>query len=59
MECIYGNSVSQEDTKAQISKIPINVLFDPEGFKKKDVWDIDLIQILTMLLEILEKADKK
>ena len=51
--------MSQEDTKAQISKIPINVLFDPEGIKKKNVWDIDLIQILTLLLEILEKSDKK
>ena len=51
--------MSQEDTKAQISKIPINVLFDPEGVKKKNVWDIDLIQILSLLLEILEKTDKK
>ena len=48
-----------EDTKSQISKIPINVLFDPEGVKKKNVWDIDLVQILSLLLEILEKADKK
>ena len=51
--------MSQEDTKAQISKIPINVLFDPEGVKKKNVWDIDLTQILSLLLEILEKTDKK
>jgi len=59
MEYIFNDFVSQEDTKTQISKIPINVLFDPEGVKKKNVWDIDLIQILTLLLEILEKADKK
>ena len=51
--------MSQEDTKTQISKIPINVLFDPEGVKKKNVWDIDLVQILSLLLEILEKSDKK
>jgi segregation and condensation protein A len=51
--------VSQEDTKSLISKIPINVLFDPEGIQKRDVWDIDLIQILSMLLKILEKTDKK
>ncbi len=51
--------MSKEDTKTQISKIPINVLFDPEGVKKKNVWDIDLVQILSLLLEILEKADKK
>tara|TARA_B100000029_G_scaffold137016_1_gene131742 strand:+ start:17 stop:748 length:732 start_codon:yes stop_codon:yes gene_type:complete len=51
--------VSQEETKSLISKVPINVLFNPEGIQKKDVWDIDLIQILSMLLKILEKADKK
>ena len=51
--------VTQEETKAEISKIPINVLFDPEGVKKKDIWEIDLIQILTMLIKVLEKADKK
>jgi len=51
--------VSQEDTKSLISKVPINVLFNPEGIQKRDVWDIDLIQILSMLLKILEKTDKK
>ena len=51
--------MTQEETKAEISKIPINILFDPEGVKKKDIWEIDLIQILTMLIKILEKADKK
>ena len=51
--------MTQEETKAEISKIPINILFDPEGVKKKDIWEIDLIQILTMLTKVLEKADKK
>ena len=51
--------MTQEETKAEISKIPINILFDPEGVKKKDIWEIDLIQILTMLIKVLEKADKK
>ena len=51
--------MSQEDTKSLISKVPINVLFNPEGIQKRDVWDIDLIQILSMLLKILEKTDKK
>ena len=57
LEC--GNHVSQEETKSLISKVPINVLFNPEGIQKRDVWDIDLIQILSMLLKILEKTDKK
>ena len=51
--------VGNEETKSLISKVPINVLFNPEGIQKKDVWEIDLIQILSMLLKILEKADKK
>ena len=51
--------MTQEETKAEISKIPINILFDPEGVKKKDIWEIDLIQILSMLIKVLEKADKK
>ena len=54
-----GIFMSKEETKSLISKVPINVLFNPEGIQKKDVWDIDLIQILSMLLKILEKADKK
>ena len=36
--------VSQEDTKSLISKVPINVLFNPEGIQKRDVWDIDIIE---------------
>ena len=49
----------QEETKAEISKVPINILFDPEGVKKKNIWEIDLIQILSILIKVLEKADKK
>ena len=51
--------MSQEETKSEISKVPLNILFDPEGVKKKDIWEIDLMQILTMLVGVLEKADKK
>ncbi|MEE3213156.1 MAG: chromosome segregation protein ScpA [Thermoproteota archaeon] len=51
--------MSQEETKSQISKVPLNILFDPEGVKKKDIWEIDLMQILKMLIDVLEKADKK
>ena len=51
--------MNQEETKSEISKVPLNILFDPEGVKKKDIWEIDLMQILTMLASVLEKADKK
>ena len=51
--------MSKEETKSEISKVPINILFDPEGVKKKNIWEIDLIQILSMLIKVLEKSDKK
>ena len=51
--------MSHESTKAEISKVPINILFDPEGVKKKDIWEIDLILILSILIKVLDKADKK
>ncbi len=43
-----------------ISQEPINVLFaSHSSVAKRDVWEIDLIQILDMLVRILEKSDKK
>ena len=51
--------MSKDETKSEISKVPINILFDPEGVEKRDIWEIDLIQILSMLIKVLEKSDKK
>lgn len=42
-----------------ISQAPINILFNPNSIAKKDVWEINLIQILQILIRILKKADKK
>ena len=42
-----------------ISQAPINILFGPSSAIKKDVWDIDLVKILNMLVKILEKNEKK
>lgn len=44
------NSISQE---------PVNILFSPTSVAKKDVWEIDLIHILNLLIKILEKSGKK
>lgn len=41
-----------------ISQEPINVLFSRSSIIKKDVWEIDLIQILNLLKKILEKTGK-
>lgn len=42
-----------------ISQAPVNVLFNPNTIIKKDVWEINIIQILEILIRILKKADKK
>ena len=47
-----------EDPKT-ISEDPVNVLFNTSSIAKKDVWDIDIVGILEMLMRILEKSGKK
>ena len=42
-----------------ISENPVNVLFNTSSIAKKDVWEIDIVGILEMLLRILGKSGKK
>ena len=42
-----------------ISQAPVNVLFNTAGIAKRDVWEIDLISILKLLIRILEKDGRK
>ncbi len=51
--------MSEEQTPDSISQAPVNILFNPASVAKKDVWDIDLIKILNLLIKILEKSGKK
>jgi len=51
--------VSEVPNPTSISQEPINILFSPLSNAKKDVWDIDLIKILNLLMKILEKTDRK
>ncbi|KAF6249243.1 MAG: chromosome segregation protein ScpA [Nitrosopumilus sp. YT1] len=51
--------MSDPQTPNSISQEPVNILFSPSSVAKKDVWDIDLIQILNLLIKILEKSGKK
>jgi segregation and condensation protein A len=51
--------VSEEQAKLSISQAPVNILFNPSTISKKDVWEIDLIRILDILIQILEKSGKK
>jgi len=51
--------VSEEGKPTSISQEPVSILFNPNSVVKKDVWDIDLIEILNLLIRILEKTEKK
>ena len=51
--------MSNAETPNSISQEPVNILFSPSSIVKKDVWDIDLNQILDLLIKILEKSGKK
>ncbi len=42
-----------------ISQPPVNILFSPIEVSKKDVWNIDIIRILEILIQILNQKDKK
>ena len=42
-----------------ISQEPVNILFNPSVIQKKDVWQINLIEILKLLIKILEQTGKK
>ena len=42
-----------------ISQEPVNILFNPSVISKKDVWQINLIEILKLLIKILEETGKK
>ena len=59
MNLYYKKSVSTEEETPGISKEPVNVLFNPSVIQKKDVWQIDLIEILKILTKILEATGKK
>ena len=48
-----------EDESIGLSQEPVNILFDPASISKKDIWEIDLIRILELLIKILEKTGKK
>ncbi len=53
------NYVSEAQTPNSISQEPVNILFSPSSVVKKDIWEIDLIQILDLLIKILDKTGKK
>ena len=51
--------MSKENPSVGISQPPVNILFSPLDVSKKDVWSIDIVRILEILIKILGQADKK
>ena len=51
--------MSEDQLKKGISQAPINVLFDKDNISKKDVWEINIIEILELLVKILNQTGKK
>ena len=51
--------MSKENPSVGISQPPVNILFSPLDVSKKDVWSIDVVRILEILIKILSQTDKK
>ena len=51
--------MSQENSDIGISQPPVNILFGPLDVSKKDVWSIDIVRILEILIRVLNQTDKK
>ena len=59
MNRYYTKSMSDDEEISSISQDPVNILFNPSVISKKDVWEINLIEILKLLIKILEETGKK
>jgi len=55
----YTKSMSHDEEISGISQDPVNILFNPSVISKKDVWQINIVEILKMLIKILEATGKK
>ena len=47
------------NTNKTISQPPLDVLFNPSLVSKKDVWEIDVVMLLEMLLKVMNLTGKK
>ena len=59
MNHYYTKFMNQDEEISSISQDPVNILFNPSVISKKDVWEINLIEILKLLIKILEETGKK
>ena len=50
---------SEAPSIPSISKEPLSILFNPRMVAKKNVWDIDLLEVLGMMARVLERSGEK
>ena len=51
--------MNEDQSAVDISQAPVNILFDTSTIAKKDVWEINIIKILELLIKILNQTGKK
>lgn len=56
VEDIVGTDLS---TQKKISQPPLNLLFNPTLINKEDVWDINVVRLLEILLKLLTNRNNK
>jgi segregation and condensation protein A len=47
------------DTRKSIAQPPLNLLFNPSLLARKDVWNIDLVRLLEMFLQLINATGNK
>jgi len=47
----YTKSMSHKEEISGISQDPVNIMFNPSVISKKDVWQINIVDILMMLIK--------
>ncbi|HEY7571034.1 MAG TPA: hypothetical protein VH796_06680 [Nitrososphaeraceae archaeon] len=52
-------SETSTETKKRISSPPLNLLFNPSLIIKKDIWQIDIVSLLHMLVKLIDDSDKR
>lgn len=52
-------SETNAETKKKISSPPLNLLFNPSLIIKKDIWQIDIVSLLQMLVKLIDDSDKR
>jgi segregation and condensation protein A len=47
------------DTKKSIAQPPLNILFNPSAIIRKDVWNVDIVRLLELFLQLINATGNK